>query len=93
VPPESFQKLKEERPEVEEVVSEESEDEVSDPMPKHFEDINRPSLSRSGSSASLESTGHSFDQRPPSACTDASDTSVNADLQSTTTTSSLTAAP
>ena len=93
VPPESFQKLKEERPEVEEVVSEESEDEVSDPMPKHFEDINRPSLSRSGSSASLESTGLSFDQRPPSACTDASDTSVNADLQSTTTTGGPTPLP
>ena len=79
VPPENFQRLKEEKKDDEDSASEESEDEVSDPMPKHFEDLIQPSLSRSGSSASLESAGLLFDQRPQSACTDVSDTSVSAE--------------
>ena len=80
VPPEHLLK-REEKKEPEEYLSEDSEDEVSDPMPRHFEEDLAPLMvSRSGSSASLESAGLLFDQRPASACTDNSDTSIGPDF-------------
>ena len=62
--------------------NEDSDDDISDPvdiMPKHFdkEDAFFPNISRSNSAASIDS-----ELRPESACTDASDTSINASFDS-----------
>ena len=77
VPPEVLQKPKEEKKGVDDSSSEDSEDEVPDPLPKLYDDeLGPPVLSRSGSSVSLESPGLVFDQRPSSACTDNSDIST-----------------
>ena len=76
--------------------SDDSEDDVTDPavdlMPKHFDKeeaffSNLNQVSRSNSAASLESENLSTfsDLRPSSACTDISDTSMNASLDTTPT--------